>query len=159
MDDELIEYIKRNLKSGHEIDTIKKVLINAGYDIKKIDAHANYILRTKRILLEIIVLVIIIAAIIAGSYYFFVIHYKSSVSKNKPELLQNDSAVCERLQDIKLKIECKNKFSAFKNNKTCDEDCLDKEILNKALISRDLSLCNDLRKESYKVYCERSLEG
>lgn len=179
----LKEFIKKHIRLGHEIDKIKQFLLNAGYEIEVVEEHLNHALRTKknfRYILIFIALVLAILVTVSAFYYSYNPNKKPEVtsenisSKLQKEsleffnqaLIKNDTTTCDSIQDSILKEECQRRFLSNLSNVSNEtlpsfynESNIDKELLNKALISHNVSICSEIVDYLMKSQCEQVLKG
>ncbi len=86
-----------------------------------------------------------------------VIHgYNESENLNlfNKALISNDVAICDEIEDDRLKNECRNRF--VHNESICDENCENEKILNLAIIKNNESLCMDIINESIRQDCSNA---
>ena len=176
------DYIKRHVKIGSDIDKLKQYLVRAGYDINIVEEHINDALKAekkrKKILIGFALAVILILISATGFYSFeFMnkklslpinesreaeIKYKQNIEIFNQALISNDSNVCDKIVDNKLKEDCQRKFSTNISNETIndtDESAASKELLNKALITRNASICAEIQNTAIQVQCNQILVG
>ncbi len=182
MDERLIGYIKRNVERGHDIEKIKQVLINAGHDIRVVEGHAAHVLRlkkknTKYISIALVFLAILILVI--GGYYLIGYYKKPKITavnqiqsaelqqqKNLADfnnaLISNDQSLCNNINDERLREECQRRFLSNISNEAIEinESLVvkeSKELLNKALINHNTSICTEIKDDTIKNQCEQIL--
>ena len=182
MNQKLIDYITRNLKSGYKKEAIMRALLKSGYDINTAQQHINYALnsinpdddnkkinKTKEMHKPKTLLFILFGLVIAAAVLFGVFYHNA---ENKPvgagavdnegvnalndALIQHDESICEKIKDSSLKQQCKSSFFQYKDNNTCDGECGDKKSLNNALILHDKNLCNNISNQNLKEDCVNS---
>ena len=79
-------------------------------------------------------------------------------------MIINDSNVCDKMDDNKLKDDCQRKFLSNIFNETIEktnESAIvkdSKEILNKALISHNSSICLSIADNTTKTQCKAILK-
>ena len=181
----LKEFIKKHVEIGTDIHKLRQYLINAGYDIKIIEGHISESLehKKKKKNILIIVLIIAIAILVLGffslkSSYFENVNQKTEIKINESNnqnieyqnnlgffnkaLVSKDVAFCDKINDSNLNEECKRKFSSNIHNETKEKisnespsDKESKELLNKALINNNASICLDIADISIKSSCDQ----
>ncbi len=187
MDERLIDFLKKHMERGSDMDKVKQALLNAGHDIYTVEEHLRNALEDKNNMrhklttptLSIAVLIIVVIISAAGFYYFPDLYKKTDSVINESRnaeienqknlemfnkaLITNDMTACNNIQDDKLKEECQGKLLFNISNATrenaSEELQLGNEILNKALITHNKSLCVEIMDEIMKNICEQKLEG
>lgn len=181
----LKEYIKRHVRIGSDIDRLKQYLLNAGYDINIVEEHVNDALKekkNKKRILTTIIAAISILILIVGFFYYYSgsnkktgleideskiaeIKYQKGLEIFNRALISNDTAICDEIEDSNLKEVCKRRFLSNISNETIggigNESITvkeSKELLNKALISRNASFCLDIKDNTIKIQCEEILK-
>ena len=178
------DYIKWHVKIGSDINKLKQYLVNTGYDLNIIEEHINNTLKSKKTKNHILITSIIAIAILlsfAGFYFFKIIKKQSNLYLNEEKksdklykkdmvffnkaLIINDFSVCELIADSGLKAECRYRLlnasikAANETADLCDESCRSKEILNKALITHNISFCVEIIDYAFRKVCEQNLKG
>ena len=187
MNERLIEFIKKHIEIGHDTAKIKQVLVNAGHDIAIVEEHINHVIKSKKNRKENKIYIIMAAfAVIAAIAIIVSVFEFSNLSLNKKTvstynesreaeikfknnldifnkaLMGNDTSVCNKIGDENLKNECRNNFLAINaSNQTagafCNQECIDKNLINKALINNNLSICSEIRYNTIRSQCEQIL--
>lgn len=179
MNQKLIEFIKKHLKKGIEIQKIKHFLINSGYELKIVEEHIEYAINSSRHkkYLSTITIILAVLSISAIGFYLFSpnkktdlkfngktnakIEYHQDIGLFNEALIANDTSICNSISDKQLKHECEIQFLFNTYNETnkkfCDALCINKNFLDKALIKRDISSCSNITDVSIKKECQRIL--
>ena len=48
MNEKLIEYLKKHVEKGTDMEKVKQALLGAGHDISTIEEHINHVLKYKK---------------------------------------------------------------------------------------------------------------
>lgn len=180
MNERLLEYLRKHIEKGSDMENVKQALIRAGHDIKIVEEHINQAIenqinKKQRIRKYVAISIIGLAAVVILfiAFYFFPYYKKTDLAVNETQLvdinkknleifnkalISNDTTICEQIEDNKLKEECKRKFGYNISNETIDEAFESKELLNKALINHNISLCVEIKDDTIKEQCEQILE-
>lgn len=188
MNEKLIEYLKKHLESGSDMEKVRQALVNAGHDIKIVEEHMNHILKYKK----------------SRDYIKKHIDFGLDIGKARQNLLnagydihiveeqlrsalENDKNRRHKIKTLKLSIAAVILaiiisvagfyfFSRLDNKKVPGFDDLriqetkyqkdldifnetaDKEILNRALINHDVKICDEIAGDSIKSICRKNVK-
>lgn len=147
----LKSYIKKRLSLGHEIEEIKHFLSDIGYEMAIIEKHLNHAIKfnknKKYSLLTILTLIVIIILLIGL--------YQSSNLFNSNQ--KTGIAILSNVSD--KTIDVSDESIEDKTNESSDNSLVSKELLNKALITHDAALCNEIDDNALNILCRQVLEG
>ena len=181
MDERLVHFIRKHVKRGVHHDSIRSFLLSRGYEMELIEEHIIHVLsleRNKKRITAGVIAAIALAILFAGFYNFFGLSkktgstdtsgdaqakYQKDLETFNKALISSDAAGCDKISEQSLKDKCQNKFSfaapdaKINNSNESVSSALNKELLNKALIGHNASICNEISDDAVKAQCRKIL--
>lgn len=133
----------------------KPIRKNKNIDKKDISPH---------IVIKSIILITIILSIALTYYVLLPIYklskfecdtedcYEENTDYFKEALINSDEALCDKIEDIRLRKECQDRFRP-PEDKVCDEQCNDINKVKTAIIENNQELCTNVEDEKIKSQC------
>ena len=153
VEEKMKEFIKKHMKRGVGKDKIREYLVNAGHREDVVEKNINNAIR-KRKNSQIIRLSFGIGIIVATVIILYLFGFGGKSHTNIAEKQFADSNL-----SILSPTEPLSPSGAPSVKEECDQACKDKPLLDKAIVTRDITICNDLKDPSSKTWCQDFLKG
>ena len=139
------KFIKKHIEKGVHKDRILGYLVNAGYKEEMVDRNIKHALKSKKNK-RIMKLLFGIAILLASVFLLYLgigAELGKLVNKGPPD------------SDSKIRTNAQEFADESSANEECGQACKDKQTLDKALLSRDVQLCDEIEDAATKDWCKQ----